>query len=175
MTRLWLWLPLAIVAAILLLFAAGLIQPADRRIASGLVGKPLPAFTLSGPFVGNPNLDTTTLADGRPKLVNIFASWCMPCIAEAPVLLQLKQEGVDIVGVAIRERPETLERFLAEHGNPYSRIGYDPTSRIQLRFGSTGVPETFIVDGRGRITYQHIGLIVPDDVPMLLARLEDAR
>ncbi len=175
MTRIWLWLPLAIVGAILLVFAAGLIKPAERQIASGLVGKPLPVFTLAGPFPGNPDLDTGSVSDGKPRLVNIFASWCIPCIVEAPVLMQLKQNGVDIIGVAVRERPETLERFLAEHGNPYSRIGYDPTSRIQLVFGSTGVPETFVVGGDGRITYQHIGVVGPEDVATLLAKLDEAK
>lgn len=175
MTRIWLWLPLSIVAAILVLFAVGLIKPADRQIASGMVGKPLPVFTLAGPFPGDADMDTRMLADGKPRLVNIFASWCIPCITEAPVLLQLKQNGVDIIGVAIRERPETLEKFLAQHGNPYSRIGYDPTSRIQLLFGSTGVPETFVVDDRGQIIYQHIGVVGADDIPMLLTKLADAR
>ncbi len=175
MKRIWLWLPVVIVAAILVIFAAGLIKPADRRIASGMVGKPLPVLTLSGPFPGDPDLDMGTVADGKPRLVNTFASWCIPCIAEAPALMQLQQKGADIIGVAVRERPETLEKFLTENGNPYSRIGYDPTSRIQLFFGSTGVPETFIVDGQGRITYQHIGVIAADDVPMLLAKLEDAK
>lgn len=180
MKGIWLWLPLAIATAIFAVFVAGLIRPADRQIVSEMVGKPLPAFTLpaftlSGPFSGDPVFDTRTIADGTPRLVNIFASWCLPCIAEAPILLQLQQNGVDIVGVAIRERPDTLEKFLVKNGNPYSRIGYDPTSRIQLLFGSTGVPETFIVDGDGQITYQHIGVIKPHDVPVLLARLEDAK
>jgi cytochrome c biogenesis protein CcmG, thiol:disulfide interchange protein DsbE len=174
MKRLWLWLPLALVITIFTVFAAGLIKPADRSIASGMVGKPLPAFVLAGPFAGDPVLDTNAIADGKPRLVNIFASWCIPCVAEAPVLLQLQQQGVDIIGVAIRERPETLEKFLNENGNPYSRIGYDPTSRIQLLFGSTGVPETFVVDGKGKITHQHIGVIAPEDVSSLLAKLKDA-
>lgn len=175
MKRLWLWLPLALVITIFTVFAAGLIKPADRSIASGMVGKPLPTFVLSGPFVGDPALNTKTLADGKPRLVNIFASWCIPCVAEAPMLLQLQQQGVDIIGVAIRERPETLAKFLDENGNPYSRIGYDPTSRIQLLFGSTGVPETFVVDGKGQITHQHIGVISPDDLSPLLAKLKDAK
>ena len=99
----------------------------------------------------------------------------LPCIAEAPHLEALKEQGAEIVGVAIRDRPEDVARFLAQHGNPYVRIGRDDLSEVQLAIGSSGVPETFVIDGKGVIRYQHIGDIRESDVPVLLEQLAEAR
>jgi cytochrome c biogenesis protein CcmG/thiol:disulfide interchange protein DsbE len=112
--------------------------------------------------------------DGKPKLLNIFASWCVPCIAEAPQLGELERSGAVVVGVALRDRPEELAAFLARHGNPFSRIGADDIGEVQLGIGSSGVPETFVIDGKGVIRYQHIGDIRESDVPVLLQKLKDA-
>ena len=114
------------------------------------------------------------LADGKPKLVNVFASWCIPCAAEAPQLEALERTGAEIVGIAIRDQPADLERFLQIYGNPFSRIGRDDISEVQLSLGSSGVPETFVVDGQGIITHQHIGDIRAEHVPLLLAELREA-
>jgi cytochrome c biogenesis protein CcmG, thiol:disulfide interchange protein DsbE len=108
-------------------------------------------------------------------LVNIFASWCVPCIAEAPVLAQLKARGTAIDGIAIRDRPEDVAEFLARNGDPYERIGSDQRSGVQMALGSSGVPESFVVDGQGIIRYQHVGPIMPQDVDVVLAELEKAR
>jgi cytochrome c biogenesis protein CcmG/thiol:disulfide interchange protein DsbE len=118
---------------------------------------------------------SANLADGRPKLVNFFASWCVPCIGEAPVLTMLKQQGVPIVGIAVRDRPADLRQFLSDNGNPFERIGSDPQSKLQLAFGSAGVPETFVVDGKGIIQSQHIGPIEPDDVPGLVQAVKESK
>ena len=91
------------------------------------------------------------------------------------MLQQLKDKGVAIDGIAIRDRREDLAEFLSSHGNPFERIGADDNSRVQLALGSAGVPESFVVDGRGIIRYQHVGPIEPSDVPMILAQLEQAR
>jgi cytochrome c biogenesis protein CcmG/thiol:disulfide interchange protein DsbE len=107
--------------------------------------------------------------------VNLFASWCVPCIAEAPVLKDLKRRGVAIDGIAIRDRPDDVAMFLQKNGNPFQRIGSDPTSRVQIALGTAGVPESFVVDGRGVIRHQHIGPIAPGEVPTILAELEKAR
>ena len=80
-----------------------------------------------------------------------------------------------IVGVDIRDRPQDLAQFLGAHGDPYQAIGADDVSRVQFLLGSSGVPETFVIDGHGTITYQHIGDIRADDVPLLLAKLRQAR
>jgi cytochrome c biogenesis protein CcmG/thiol:disulfide interchange protein DsbE len=120
-------------------------------------------------------LSTSDLATGQPHLVNIFASWCVPCISEVKVLQQLKGRGVLIEGIAVRDRPEDIADFLARNGDPYERIGSDEQSRVQIALGSSGVPESFIVDGRGIIRYQHIGAITDGDVRVILAKLEEAK
>jgi cytochrome c biogenesis protein CcmG/thiol:disulfide interchange protein DsbE len=172
------WLRLAPVVLLGLLLAAlvwRLANPEDTTIRSRLAGRPVPQFALPQALPERPGLASADLADGRPRLVNLFASWCVPCIAEAPVLHQLKGRGVGIVGIAIRDRPEDLAAFLAAHGNPFERIGADDSSRVQLALGSAGVPESFVVDGRGVIRYQHVGPIEPGDVPEIMAQLEQAK
>ena len=90
-------------------------------------------------------------------------------------MLALKQAGVEIDAIAIRDAREDVDRFLARYGNPYARIGLDARSSVQIALGSSGVPESFVIDGKGRIAYQHVGDIRADDVPVILQRLEDAR
>ena len=149
--------------------------PADPTIRSRLEGQPLPQFALPAALPNKPTLASANLATGSPRLVNIFASWCVPCIAEAPVLADLKRRGVAIDGIAIRDRPEDLAAFLANHGDPFDRIGADNDSRVQLALGSSGVPESFVVDGQGIIRFQHVGPIMPQDVGTILAEMEKAR
>ncbi|WP_196221784.1 redoxin family protein [Sphingobium sp. CAP-1] len=175
MKKLWIWLPLALFLAFIGLFASGLFQPDDRIIHSRLVGQPLPAFTLPAGASDRPALVSADLATGRPRLLNIFASWCVPCAAEAPQLMALKQAGVEIDAIAIRDARPDVDAFLKRYGNPYARIGLDARSGVQIALGSSGVPETFVIDGKGRIAYQHIGDIRADDVPMILDRLRDAQ
>lgn len=169
-----LWLPLTLFAAFAALVLFGLLRPASREIASGMVGKALPPFDLPAAATDRPGVKTADLADGRPRLLNVFASWCIPCIAEAPVLRQLAAAGAEIHGIAIRDRREDVAAFLARNGNPYARIGADDVRAVQIALGSSGVPETFVIDGRGVIRYQHIGEVRPDQVPMILAKLEEA-
>ncbi len=168
------WIPLVLFAffAGLALYQLG--RPKDEFIHSTMIGKPLPAFDLRPSIEGRPGVALKDFQDGKPRLLNIWASWCVPCIAEAPQLERLQQQGVEIFGVAIRDRPENVERFLGNYGNPYARIGADDLSELQLAIGSSGVPETFVIDGKGVIRYQHIGDIRVDDVPMLLEKLREA-
>ena len=170
-----LWVPLALFTFFLGLAAYQLSQPKDEFIPSGMVGKPLPEFSLEPIAEGLPGVSTADFQDGTPKLLNIWASWCLPCIAEAPHLDRLKEEGVQILGVAIRDKPDSVAQFLASYGNPYTRIGSDDISAIQFEIGSSGVPETYVIDGAGVIQHQHIGDVRADDVPMLLEKLEEAR
>ena len=169
-----LWLPLALFALFAALLIAGLYWPRPREVESAMVGKPLPTFTLQPAMAGRPGLAHSDLATGKPKLLNIFASWCVPCAVEAPQLARLVASGVEIDGVAVRDRPEDVTAFLARNGNPFTRIGADNISAIQLAIGSSGVPETFVIDGKGVIRYQHIGEIRPEHVPLLLEKLEEA-
>ena len=170
-----LWLPLALFAGLGALFLGGLLKPDDRVIASKMVGKPLPAFALPQAASDRPALARAEFAMGEPRLLNIFASWCVPCAAESPQLMALREAGVPIDGIAIRDAREDVDAFLARWGNPYSRIGLDARSSVQIALGSSGVPETFLIDGQGRILLQHIGDIRAEDVPDIIARWKAAR
>jgi cytochrome c biogenesis protein CcmG, thiol:disulfide interchange protein DsbE len=175
MKKIVLWLPLGIFFAIFAFFAAGLINPSDRTIMSGMIGRPVPLFDLAGVPGKNADMKTAEFGDGKPRLLNIFASWCVPCKVEAPALMQLKLNGVEIYGVAIHDTPENLQKFLNESGDPYTKIGLDPNSRTQIQFGSAGVPETFVVNGAGKIVHQHVGIITANDVPIIAAKLRSAQ
>jgi cytochrome c biogenesis protein CcmG/thiol:disulfide interchange protein DsbE len=168
-------LPIVLLALVLAALVWRLANPEDTTIRSRLAGKPVPQFTLPPAVPGKPGLASADLAKGQPRLLNVFASWCVPCIAEAGVLKQLQGRGVAIDAIAIRDRPADVADFLARHGDPFDRIGSDDNSRVQLALGSSGVPESFVVDGRGRIRYQHVGAIEPADVPVILAQLEEAK
>lgn len=174
MNRWWLWIPLMLFALFLGVAAYQLTQPKDEFVHSGMISEPLPEFDLRPAINDLPGVSLSDMQDGKPRLLNIWASWCIPCIAEAPQLEALKAEGVEIVGVAIRDKPEDVSAFLAQHGNPYTRIGADDLSELQLAIGSSGVPETFVIDGKGVITHQHIGDIRANDVPVLLEKLKEA-
>lgn len=152
-----------------------LATPPDTRVHSRLEGKPIPVFMLDPALPTKPTVGSSDLATGKPRLLNIFASWCVPCIGEVKVLQQLKSAGVAIDGIAIRDRPDDIAAFLERNGDPYERIGSDPQSQVQIALGSSGVPESFIVDGRGIVRYQHIGPIEQSDMPMIMSRLEQAR
>ena len=175
MSRALRFLPLLILAVFVGAVAWRLAYPADEAIRSKLEGQAVPVFALASATADKPGLGSADLADGKPRLVNIFASWCVPCIAEAPILMELKRRGVPIDAVAVRDKPEDVAAFLARHGDPFDRIGSDPESRVQLALGSSGVPETFVVDGRGTIRYQHLGPIEADDVAVLLREWEAAK
>ena len=169
------FLPLLILIAIVGALAWRLSSPPDEKIASKMVGQPVPAFKLTTATAGKPGLSSADLASGQPRLINVFASWCVPCIAEAPLLVELRRQGVPIDAIAVRDRPEDVADFLARHGDPFERIGADPESRVQLALGSSGVPETFVVDGRGIIRYQHMGSIEPGDVATIVREWEAAK
>ncbi|WP_313434204.1 DsbE family thiol:disulfide interchange protein [Novosphingobium sp.] len=168
------WLPLALFLAFVALVTVGLYRPADRTDASTLVGKPMPRFALPPALPTKPGLKTGDIATGKPHLVNIFASWCIPCRVEAPQLAALAGAGVPIEGISVRDSEEALAGFLKENGDPYQRIGADDDGKVQLALGSSGVPETYVIDGKGVIRYQHIGEIRPEHVAMILEKLQEA-
>ena len=172
--RVLLWVLVALAAGLFGLFAYQLRQPKDEFVESTMIGQPIPAFDLPPAVADRPALSSRDLADGHPKLLNVFASWCVPCAAEAPQLARLEAGGANIVAIAIRDRPEDVAAFLAAYGNPFSRVGKDDISAVQLSIGSSGVPETFVIDGEGVIRYQHIGDIRDEDVAVLIDKLREA-
>ncbi len=174
MNRWLLWVPLALFGLFFAAVSMGLIMPKDNVIESKMVGKKMPEFSLPPAIEQRPGLANTDLGKGKPTLLNVFASWCLPCIAEAPQLLELEKAGVEINAIASRDTSTDVANFLNRWGNPYTRIGSDKRSAVQLEIGSSGVPETFVIDGNGVIVHQHIGDIRKENVPELLEILRDA-
>ena len=167
MKRLLLWAPLLVFAVLLGAVVAGLWRPADRTVRSALVGKALPAFALPPLLPEREGTRAAGFASGRPRLLNVFASWCIPCAAEAPQLMRLKAMGVPIDAVVVRDSAPAVRAFLARYGDPYDRIGDDQRGAVQIALGSSGVPETFVIDGDGVIVAQHVGDIRAEDVDAL--------
>ncbi|MEJ2408946.1 MAG: DsbE family thiol:disulfide interchange protein [Novosphingobium sp.] len=173
--RRWaIWLPLALFLGFVVLVLFGLLRPADRNVASQLVGQSMPRFSLPPALPGRPGLDSELLVNGKPHLVNIFASWCVPCRVEAPQLAALARAGIPIEGISVRDTTEALQGFLEQNGDPYQRIGADDDGQVQLALGSSGVPETYVIDGKGKIVYQHIGEIRPGQLGLILDKLKEA-
>ena len=168
-------IPIILLVWIVVGLAWRLIRPPDTAIPSQMVNLAVPRFNLQPIASGKPGLTTSDLATGQPKLLNVFASWCVPCIGEAPVLKELQQRGVKIDAIAIRDTPEAVTAFLARNGDPYERVGSDPQSNVQIALGSSGVPETFVVDGRGVIRRQYIGPLSASNVPGVIRELEQLR
>ena len=168
------FLPIALFVALVGALVWRLVHPGDTAIRSQLTDRPVPAFALPAAAPGKPGLASTDLATGKPHLLNLFASWCVPCITEIPLLKQLAAEGVPIVGIDIRDRPDALARFLDNNGDPFTAIGADSDSVAQMALGSSGVPETFVVDGHGIIRRQYIGGLTTSDLPRVRAALAEA-
>jgi cytochrome c biogenesis protein CcmG, thiol:disulfide interchange protein DsbE len=169
------FLPLVLVALVVAAMVWRLANPPDPIVHSRLVGQPVPQFALPAAVPGKPPLSSADLASRKTRLLNIFASWCVPCVAEAPILAQLHKAGVEIDGIAIRDRPADVAAFLARNGDPSGRVGADNDSRVQLALGASGVPETFVIDRAGIIRLHHVGPIEAEDVPVILAEVEKWR
>ncbi len=130
-----------------------------RGIPSVMIDKPVPEFELA-PIAGmdGPGLAAADLRNGQVTLVNFFASWCLPCLAEHPILIELvERDGVRLVGINYKNEPEDARAWLAELSNPYARIGADASGRVGIDWGVYGLPETFVIDKGGRIRYRHVG------------------
>jgi cytochrome c biogenesis protein CcmG/thiol:disulfide interchange protein DsbE len=119
--RAWLLLPLLLFIGFVAAAAWRLSAPPETSIRSRLVGREVPAFTTAAMLPGRPGLAAADLGQGKPRLVNFFASWCVPCIAEAPVLVELQQKGVMIDAIALRDDPDDVANFLANYGDPLPR------------------------------------------------------
>lgn len=159
MTARWLSIvPLLLLLVLAVYFAFGLTQD-PRNIKSVLIDKPLPAIDL--PAFGRTGAHITN-ADfaGRITLLNVFASWCITCRVEHPVLQQLaRDKRVAIIGLAWKDKPGELNAWLEELGNPYAAIADDAQGRTAIDLGVTGAPETFVIDKHGRIRFKQVGAI----------------
>lgn len=156
------FLPVLLFAALAAALAIGLtLKPGE--IPSGRVSQPAPEFSVPE-LAGGGSFSTADLRDGRMKLLNIFASWCEPCRGENALFLALQRQGVVIFALDYKDDAREAELFLKGLGNPFERIGVDADGRVGIDFGISGVPETFVIDGDGRIIYQHIGPLSEDDV-----------
>lgn len=134
-------------------------------LPSALLDQPLPVLSLPPiEAYGETGLQSDDLP-GEPVLINVFASWCAPCRIEHPVLDRLtREEGVPLYGINYKDQPAAAAAWLVEMGDPYAAIGADADGRAAIDLGVYGVPETFIVDGDGRIVYRHAGAVMPRDV-----------
>ena len=171
------WLRLTPVVLLVLVVAAlvwRLAHPEDTTIKSRMIGKLVPNLVLPPAVPGKLGWRLQS-ANCGPVVINFFASWCAPCIAEARMLADLKSQGVPMVGIAVRDRPQDVAGFLARNGDPYEAIGADLESKVQLAFGSSGVPETFVVDPYCKIRHQHIGPIEPKDIATIRKQWEGLR
>ncbi|MGC2409984.1 MAG: DsbE family thiol:disulfide interchange protein [Methyloceanibacter sp.] len=164
-------LPLLIFAGLAGLFWFALHSDDPSRLPSALVGKPVPLFTLpsvEGLAVDNAGVEgfgASDLASGQPTIVNVWASWCVPCHEEHPLLMELaKQPGVRLYGISYKDDPAAARRFLGRYGNPYSRVGADRSGRVAIDWGVYGVPETYVITGDGKIAYRHVGPLTEEAI-----------
>lgn len=157
-------LPLAVLVALVAVFALNMNRD-PTLVQSVLINKPAPQFALAAvDGLGVPGFDTAKL-QGDVTVVNVFASWCIPCRDEHPVLEQLKGEtGIRLFGINQKDSADNAAKFLAELGNPYDAIGADDSGRTSIDWGVYGVPETFIVDGKGVIRFKHTGPLSAADI-----------
>ena len=158
--------PLAIFAVLAAIFAFALRSGDPSKLPSALIGKQVPVIALAGleslvdggrPIGGFASAD---LGSGEVSVVNFWASWCVPCVQEHPLLVALKERtGVRLYGVNYKDQAAAARRFLGRYGNPFSAVGVDGDGRAAIEWGVYGMPETFVIDGKGRIAYKHIGPI----------------
>ncbi len=156
--------PLAVFAFVAAAAAWYLASGRDPRVLpSALIDKPAPTFVAPALSVdGKPVVPGVSSAffKGRLTALNFFASWCAPCLVEHPQIVALsKVPGVSLVGINYKDKPAKAAAWLARHGNPFARIGVDPTGDLAPEFGVYGVPETYLIDRRGRIRFRHVGPI----------------
>ncbi|WP_291154047.1 DsbE family thiol:disulfide interchange protein [Hyphomicrobium sp.] len=175
--------PVLIFVSMACLFAFALTSGDPTKLPSALIGRPVPQTdfpALEGLLDKGkpvPGFHASDLAKGRVSVVNFWASWCVPCIEEHPLLIELKaRSGVDIFGVNHKDQVEAGRRFLGRYGNPFTAVGTDRTGRNAIEWGVYGMPETFVINGRGQIAYKHVGPISKESLETkLLPAIEAAQ
>lgn len=171
------YLPLIVFAGLVVLFLFRFKAGDPSTLPSALIGKPVPTFSLPA-LEGSdqPGFAAADFQNGKVALVNVFASWCAPCHQEHPLLMELaKDSRFQIYGINQKDKPENARRFLGKLGNPYARVGADTEGRASIEWGVYGVPETFVVSGKGQILYRHVGPITPESLKTkLMPEIEKA-
>jgi cytochrome c biogenesis protein CcmG, thiol:disulfide interchange protein DsbE len=164
MKRLIAFAPLAVLGVLIVAAAFVLLRGGEREtVSAGQLDRPAPTFALTR--LGGGDLVTSDAFAGRVHVVNFFASWCTPCRAEHPQLMALRERGIVVLGIAYKDEPENSARFLNELGDPFEAVALDPDGRFALEMGVAGaVPETFVIDARGRIRAVHRGPLTADVV-----------
>jgi len=176
-SRLLVLVPVAAFVTLMLAFGLSLNRD-PNRVPSALIGKPVPEFTLA-PVKGRTLGLSTAALRGEVSLVNVFASWCVACREEHPLLMRMKAQGlVPIHGLNYKDRPDDAARWLDAMGDPYTRTGADLDGRVAIDWGVYGVPETYVIDRQGRIAFKQIGPIseqtLTNTIRPLIARLRTA-
>lgn len=154
-------IPLIVFLSLVVLFVVGL-QYDPRLVPSPLIDKPAPAFVL--PQLKNSQLKlSNTDLQGNVVMLNVWASWCVACRQEHPLLMQLANSGkINIIGLNYKDTREDAMAWLEQHGDPYLKSAFDQQGRVGIDYGVYGVPETYIIDKSGIIRYKHIGPINAD-------------
>jgi cytochrome c biogenesis protein CcmG/thiol:disulfide interchange protein DsbE len=176
-------IPLLVVGLLGVLFAVALRSGDPSRLPSALIGRPAPDFTLSAleglPVGGKPipGFSTADLASGEPTVVTVWASWCGPCIQEQPTLMDFKAKNkVRLFGINYKDEPANANRFLSRLGNPFDAIGADRSGRVGIDWGVYGVPETYVVDGKGQIVFKLVGPVSAEALSrQILPAIEQAK
>jgi cytochrome c biogenesis protein CcmG/thiol:disulfide interchange protein DsbE len=163
--------PLAVLGTLGVLFATFGLHHDPHFTPDALVGQPAPSPTLPALDTAQPTALAAARA-GQPVVIDFFASWCIPCVQDAPALMALKQEGVRVIGVAYKDDPAASRGFLAAHGNPFATVLVDRDGRTGVDFGVTGVPEAFVVAAGGKVLAKHAGPMTPPDVEALLEKVQ---
>lgn len=169
--RLWMLAPVIVFAALAGIFLIGLQSGDPSKLPSALVGKPAPALALP-PLEGLssngaqvPGVSTADIRNGKVTVLNVWASWCGPCRDEHPQLIELAgRSDINLVGLNYKDQRENAVRFLTSLGNPFTRVGVDTTGRTAVDWGVYGVPETYVIDASGTITYKFTGPLTPQSL-----------
>jgi cytochrome c biogenesis protein CcmG/thiol:disulfide interchange protein DsbE len=154
--------PPLIFAAFVLLAVVGMFREDPEGLPSTLVGQPAPGLP-EGTLEGFPAATPEMLASGKVTLVNFWASWCPPCRAEHPKLLEMEAEGIPIIGINFKDTQANAFKYLTEDDNPFVGVSFDPQGRTAIDWGVTAPPETFILDGDGTVMFRFAGPLVGSD------------